>query len=328
MPRKRKPSTPSFRQPLPFVSSPLLASPRNPPSPFKPSISPPEARSVPIDCLSGEECVILPCSQLTYGGASSAPSKRRSPRLARAEGTGSRSAAGTKRRGRQASGGGARGKKKTPVKGGNKKPVVTVVRNDVEHLPTTSTSGRRFNVTRSGNETDSTKRDGNKSADATDPISPDMLKRNRGNALIDQESVPKTGPERDDDEENFLHSKNLLTTPPGRNQQRKKKSSSSSSSSPLGNVINTPHFVDPPTCREDKDDNEVVVVPDSLPEGDPDDAAVADTTFLTPRRRPIGSQVLVPETPVAEMGLTHVEKVTMARRRFREEQAQTARERP
>ena len=89
---------------------------------------------------------------------------------------------------------------------------------------------------------------------------------------------------------------------------------------PLSNVINTPDFA-PRLSDKDNEEEEEEVVPDSLPPDalvadDADDAAEA--TFLTPRRRPASCQVLVPETPVAEMGLTHVEKVTMARRRFRE----------
>ena len=141
----------------------------------------------------------------------------------------------------------------------------------------------------------------------------------------DAERLAKDHEHRDnEDEENFLHSKNLLKTPPNRNRKGKTKSATSLPSAnsplPLGDVINTPEYAGSPVHLQEE---AACVVPDSFPDGvaDKDADAEAEATFLTPQRRPVSSQVLVPETPVAEMGLTHVEKVTMARRRFREERA-------
>jgi len=124
-----------------------------------------------------------------------------------------------------------------------------------------------------------------------------------------------------DHDENFLHSKNLLITPPSRKSRRRTVSPSQTSPQlPLGNVINTPEvgaerqFDAAAKGAVDED----VVIPDTYPSEDKNESAEAEATFLTPQRKAPASQVLVPETPIAEMGLTYVEKSAIARRRLRD----------
>jgi len=108
-------------------------------------------------------------------------------------------------------------------------------------------------------------------------------------------------------------------------------------------VINTPDFTaDIIRVRvanvggvRDGDDavaaDEDLVVPDTYPDPEPavekDESPEAEseaTFLLTPRRRRMdASQVLVPETPIAEMGLTYVEKSAIARRRLREDRGKS-----
>lgn len=328
MPRKRKPSTPTFRRPLPFVSSPLQASPRNPPSPLKPNISPPEARSVPFDCLSDTDRIILPCSQLTSSSSSSysSRSKRKSPRLLTTASS----------RVRRGGGGGGRGRKKTPPKPTNKAPVVTLVRDGaVDSRPV---DNRRRTRTTSNDRVNRVKQPALKTdhqAQNQSDISPEILvKVKRKSSVLGDHHPSEKHYQQDVDknDENFLHSKNLLKTPPARKSRRKTQSSPSSPQLPLANVINTPILVhDRHTVSGEADFLEVdaadedLVIPDTCPVAEDVDAADAEATFLTPQRKVPQSQVLAPETPAAEMGLTYVEKSAMARRRLREIRQESAR---
>ena len=262
----------------------------------------------------------------------------------------------TKRgRGNNNSGGGGgggkkSGRRKTPVKVSNKLPIVTLVRNDVggrksgEKGPNGEKGSNYTENRRSESDfLNADRRDG-RGDDSTgrhrsESFSPDVAAKKNSDRTKDADDhnfVHEGGNDDDDDDvddENFLRSKDLLVTPRKNHRKRSSSSPVASPQLPLANVINTP--VDPPPRYGDGFEEEVI--PDSYPAvaaaadasfvadaTDADasfaaDATDADATFLTPRRRvPAISQVLAPETPVAEMGLTYVEKAAIARRRLKE----------
>ena len=161
-------------------------------------------------------------------------------------------------------------------------------------------------------------------------LSPDMLfkvKRRSSNGQTHSRREKAENIDFHIDDDNFLHSRNLSKTP-RKSRRRTSSTDPTSPQLPLANVINTPNFVadlrhtgvsdaaarDGDAAAADED----LVIPDTYPSAEEDDSAEAEATFLTPRRIFPVSQVLAPETPVAEMGLTYVEKSAIARRRLRE----------
>jgi len=354
MPRRRKASgAASNRQPLPFLCSPLAASPKNPFSPPRPSSSPPQARSVPVDALSETEYLILPCSQFTASASvagSVTRSKRRSPRFLLKE---SHSRPTTRSRSGQSTSpknGGSRSKRRSKGRS-NKRPVVTLIGNEGERRKSPEANERLQRAKR--------RRDGDRSTSGppsdTGRLSPrgsgDRIERQtekrQNNSMIrenskvstwgqgdqsrpadeDKENWDNRGrdhrdrlkPNRNEDEEPLLDARRLVTTP--RNKRRRTSLSKSppytpppaSPLHPLANTINTPILPD--------------TLPDTIPNTYPELLSLPVHARLgldesqpsTPRCSRIGV-ILAPETPVAEMGLSHTEKAALARRRYRDSQ--------